>query len=143
MEVSPRPTFENNYTNLLRINDDAKKPQAVVQRGKEIIKTSKIEKGTQLKDFITPVLGSRKANASVARGKSRSTHERPVSGANTEYANSENQGPKRVSLAIVSAGRPQLERRDRRERNQKTHEQPDDALVTNAYQNQSTEIGQD
>jgi hypothetical protein len=46
MDVSPRPTFENHSTNLLRINDDAKKPQAVVQRGKEIIKTSKIEKGT-------------------------------------------------------------------------------------------------
>jgi len=50
MDVSPRPTFENPYsnttTNLLRINDDVKKPQGVVQRGKEIIKTSKIEKGT-------------------------------------------------------------------------------------------------
>jgi hypothetical protein len=75
-----------------------------------------------LKDFITPVLGSRKANASVARGKSRGTHERAVSRTNHEYANSENQGPKRVSLAIVSTGRPQLERRDRKERNQKTHE---------------------
>ena len=51
MDVSPRPTFDNvsinnPYTNLLRINDDVKKPQGVVQRGKEIIKTSKVEKGT-------------------------------------------------------------------------------------------------
>ena len=76
MDVSPRPTFENPYSNpyknLLRIDDDAKQPQGVVWRGKEIIKTNKVERGTQLKDFITPVLGSRKANASVARGKSRS-----------------------------------------------------------------------
>jgi len=93
-----------------------------MQRGKEIIKTSKIEKGTQLKDFITPVLGSRKANASVARGKSRGAHERPGTSTNHEYANSENQGPKRASLAIVSTGRPQQDRRDRRERNQKTRD---------------------